>query len=180
MSKPLITVVGSFVVGMTMRTTHMPIFGESLFGSDFDLGPGGKGSNQAVAVPRLGATVSFAGIIGNDQLGTIATDLYRQEGVDTTYLRTSTQAQTAVGFVILNAAGENGILVDLGANRLMDVAFVDQVEAQIARSDVVMSVLEVPVAAARRAMQLGKRHGVRTILNPTPGHPDRRYIVVLC
>ena len=168
MTKAVITVVGSFVVGMTMRTTRMPIFGEPLFGSDFDLGPGGKGSNQAVAVARLGATASFAGIIGSDPLGAIASDLYRQEGIDTTYLRTSTQAQTAVGFIILNAAGENGILVDPGANRLMDVAFVDQVEAQIARSDVVMSVLEIPVAAATRAMQLGKRHGVRTILNPAP------------
>lgn len=75
---------------------------------------------------------------------------------------------TGVGFIILNPEGENGIILDMGANELLDGAFVDQVEEQIARSDVVMSVLEIPVEAAARAMALGKKHGVRTILNPAP------------
>ncbi|MCB0156309.1 MAG: ribokinase, partial [Anaerolineae bacterium] len=76
MSKPIITVVGSFAVGMTLRTSHMPIFGETLLGADFDMGPGGKGSNQAVGTARLGANSFFAGIIGTDKLSEIATDLY--------------------------------------------------------------------------------------------------------
>ena len=71
MSKSLITVVGSFAVGMTIRTSHMPIFGETLLGTDFDMGPGGKGSNQAVGTARLGASSYFAAIIGNDKLGEI-------------------------------------------------------------------------------------------------------------
>ena len=54
MSKPTITIVGSFLVGMTIRTSHMPVFGETLIGTDFDMGPGGKGSNQGVGVARLG------------------------------------------------------------------------------------------------------------------------------
>ncbi|HMR65109.1 MAG TPA: PfkB family carbohydrate kinase, partial [Anaerolineae bacterium] len=83
MSKPIITVVGSFAVGMTLRTSHMPVFGETLLGTDFDMGPGGKGSNQAVGTARLGAASYFAGIIGQDKLGEIATDLYAREGVDT-------------------------------------------------------------------------------------------------
>ena len=168
MTKPVITVVGSFAVGMTLRTQRMPVFGETLVGSDFDMGPGGKGSNQAVGVARLGALAYFAGIIGADRLGEVATDLYGREGVDTTWLQRTTAMATGVGFIILNAEGENGIVLDMGANELMDSAYVDQVEAQIARSDVVMSVLEIPVAAAARAMELGKKHGVRTILNPAP------------
>ncbi|MEM7129761.1 MAG: ribokinase [Chloroflexota bacterium] len=168
MTKPIITVVGSFAVGMTMRTQHMPIFGETLIGSDFDMGPGGKGSNQAVATARLGAQAAFAGIIGADKLGEIATDLYAQEGVDTTYLQTTSTTATGVGFIILNEVGENGIILDMGANEAMDAAFVDQLEDQLARSDVVMSVLEIPVEAAARAMALGKKHGVKTILNPAP------------
>ena len=168
MKGPLITVVGSFVVGMTLRTQRMPIFGETLIGSDFDMGPGGKGSNQAVATARLRARAAFAGLIGNDQLGEIATALYAQEGVDTTYLQRTGTASTGAGFIILNQAGENGIVIDMGANEGMDGAFVDQLEDQIARSDVVMSVLEIPVEAAARAMALGRRHGVRTILNPAP------------
>jgi ribokinase len=171
MAKPIITIVGSFAVGMTLRTSRMPLFGETLVGADFDMGPGGKGSNQAVATARLGANSYFAGIIGDDKLGEIATDLYRQEGVDTTYLKKTQAMATGVGFIILNEAGENGIILDMAANKLMEPAFVDQVEAQIARSSIVMTVLELPVPAAARAMALGRKHGVHTILNPAPAAP---------
>jgi ribokinase len=171
MAAPVITVVGSFAVGMTLRTSRMPHFGETLLGADFDMGPGGKGSNQAVAAARLGAHASFAGIIGDDKLGEIATELYAAEGVDTTYLHRTPALATGVGFIILNEAGENGIILDMAANKLMDPAFVDGVEEQIRRSSVVMTVLELPVPAAARAMELGRRHGVRTILNPAPAAP---------
>lgn len=171
MSKPRITVVGSFAVGMTLRTSRMPVFGETLFGSDFDMGPGGKGSNQAVGTARLGAESYFAGIIGDDRLGEIATDLYAREGVSTDYLLKTDKMATGVGFIILNEAGENGIVLDMGANEMMDAAFADKVEDQIAKSDIVMSVLEIPVEAAARAMELGKRHGTQTILNPAPATP---------
>jgi ribokinase len=171
MVAPVITVVGSFAVGMTIRTSHMPHFGETLVGADFDMGPGGKGSNQAVAAARLGAHAYFAGIIGDDKLGEIATDLYAREGVDTTYLHKTTAMATGVGFIILNEQGENGIILDMAANKLVDPAFVDRAEEQIRHSSVVMSVLELPVPAAARAMELGRRHGVRTILNPAPAAP---------
>lgn len=171
MLNPIITVVGSFAVGMTIRTSHMPIFGETLLGADFDMGPGGKGSNQAVGTARLGATSYFAGIIGQDKLGEIALDLYNREGVDTTYLHQTDRMATGVGFIILNQAGENGIILDMSANTLMDRAFVEQLDDHIARSEVVMSVLEIPVEAAIRAMELGQKHAVKTILNPAPAQP---------
>ena len=177
MTQPIITVVGSFIVGMTLRTSRMPIFGETLIGSDFDMGPGGKGSNQAVGVARLGAESYFAGIIGADKLGEIAADLYAAEGVNTQHLHQTNEMATAAGFIILNQAGENGIIIDTGPNRLLDAAFVDRVEAQIGASDVVMSVLEIPVEAAARAMELGRRRDVRTLLNPAPATPlDRRVL----
>lgn len=163
-----ITVVGSFAVGLTIRTQRMPVFGETLIGSDFDMGPGGKGSNQAVAAARLGAHASFCGIVGDDKLADIALDLYAAEGVDTTWLKKSTTMATGVGVIILDEGGRNGIILDMSANKLMDAAFVDGLEQQIARSDAVMTVLEIPVPAAARAMELGRRHGVRTILNPAP------------
>ncbi|MBK8023483.1 MAG: ribokinase [Chloroflexi bacterium] len=168
MSKPIITVVGSFAVGLTIRTPHMPIFGETLRGSDFDMGPGGKGSNQAVGTARLGAESYFVGLVGEDKLADIGLDLYKAEGVNTSYLRRTAEKATGVGFIILNTQGENFIILDMAANTLMDAAFVDVAEEQIARSKVVMSVLEIPVEAAARAMELGKKHGVTTILNPAP------------
>lgn len=168
MAKPIITVVGSFAVGMTLRTSRMPIFGETLIGSDFDMGPGGKGSNQAVATSRLGAESYFVGIIGDDKLGEIATDLYAADNVNTRYLKKTREMATGVGFIILNQAGQNGIILDMSANRLMDAAFVDTAEEQIAGSDMVMSVLEIPAVGAARAMELGRKHGVKTLLNPAP------------
>jgi ribokinase len=168
MAKPVITVVGSFAVGMTLRTARMPIFGETLIGSDFDMGPGGKGSNQAVATSRLGAESYFVGIIGDDKLGEIATDLYAADNVNTRYLKKTRDMATGVGFIILNQAGQNGIILDMSANELIDAAFVDTAEEQIARSDMVMSVLEIPAVGAARAMELGREHGVKTLLNPAP------------
>jgi ribokinase len=168
MQKPIITVVGSFAVGMTLRTSRMPIFGETLIGSDFDMGPGGKGSNQAVGLARLGATSHFVGIIGDDKLGEIATDLYMQEGVNTRYLMKTRELATGVGFIILDQNGRNGIILDMSANRLMNEEFVALSEEQIARSQVVMSVLEIPPAAAGEAMALGRKNGILTMLNPAP------------
>lgn len=171
MQKPIITVVGSFAVGMTIRTSRMPIFGETLIGSDFDMGPGGKGSNQAVATSRLGAEAHFVGIIGDDKLGEIATDLYALENVKTDYLKKTQELATGVGFIILDQGGQNGIILDMSANKLMDARFVDAVEGQIARSKVVMSVLEIPLDAAARAMELGRKHAALTVLNPAPALP---------
>lgn len=168
MSKPIITVVGSFAVGMTIRSDRIPVIGETLFGKDFDMGPGGKGSNQAVGVAKLGADSFFAGIIGNDKLGEIAVDLYAKEGVDTTHLAKTDKGATGVGIIMLNAKGENCIILDMGANKLMDHHFVDSVEDQIAQSDLIMTVLEIPLEAASRAMELGKKHNKCTILNPAP------------
>jgi ribokinase len=168
MQKPIITVVGSFAVGMTLRTSRMPIFGETLIGSDFDMGPGGKGSNQAVGVARLGAASHFVGIIGDDKLGEIAIDLYMQEGVNTRYLMKTKELATGVGFIILDQNGRNGIILDMSANRLMNKEFVALAEEQIARSQVVMSVLEIPLAAAGEAMALGRKNGILTVLNPAP------------
>jgi ribokinase len=177
---PRITVVGSFAVGLTIRAPQLPIFGETMLGTDFDMGPGGKGSNQAVATARLGARSSLVTAIGTDKLAGIAIDLYAAEGVNTDFVEVRTERATGVGFIILNEQGNNFIILDMGANELLDAASVDRAEARIAESDVVMSVLEIPMEAASRAMELGRRHGARTILNPAPARalPDSIFAYV--
>ena len=168
MSRPVVTVVGSFAVGMTLCTQRMPVFGETLVGSQFDMGPGGKGSNQAIAAARLGAESHFVGIIGTDPLGKIARALYDEEGVHTEHLVETTKKTTGVGFIIVNPDGRNGIILDMGANELIDRPFVRKAEILIARSNVVLSVLEIPLEGAAEAMVLGRKYGVKTILNPAP------------
>jgi ribokinase len=174
MAGPTITVIGSFAVGLTIRASKLPIFGETMLGSDFDMGPGGKGSNQAVATARLGAQSALLAILGKDKLAGIATDLYAAEGVDASLVTSRGERGTGVGFIILNHTGENFIILDMGANELMDAEAVDAGETRITRSDVVMTVLEVPTVAAAHAMELGRRHGVKTVLNPAPARqlPD--------
>lgn len=163
-----ITVVGSFAVGLTIRTETMPVFGQTILGSDFDFGPGGKGSNQAVGAARLGAAASLVTCLGKDELAGVADALYAAEGVDTRFIERTDERATGAGMIILNSEGDNFIILDMGANDLMDAAFVDRARGRIAQSDIVMSVLEIPVEAAHRAMELGKAEGARTILNPAP------------
>lgn len=166
--RPVVTVVGSFAVGLTLRAPRFPVAGETLIGSDFDMGPGGKGSNQAVGAARLGAESHFVACIGTDLFGDLAVKLYADEGVQTAHLHRSQARNTGVGFITLNAAGDNHIVLDMGANELLAPADVDAAEELIAQSDVVLSVLEIPPASAGRAMELARRHGVTAILNPAP------------
>src|SRR3954466_14776291 len=84
--RPVITVVGSFLVGLTLRAPRFPVAGETLIGSDFDMGPGGKGSNQAVGAARLGAASHLVAVVGTDDFGSMATRPYQQEGVETAHL----------------------------------------------------------------------------------------------
>jgi ribokinase len=151
-----VTVVGSFAVGMTIRAPRFPVAGETLVGREFDMGPGGKGSNQAVGAARLGARSHLVAKIGQDSLGEMAVDLYREEGVGTRHLTRTTERATGVGLITLNEAGENHIIIDLGANLLLAPGDVDAAEDQIAASNVVLSVLEIPVETAARAMELAR------------------------
>jgi ribokinase len=169
--RPRLTVVGSFAVGLTLRAPRFPVAGETLLGTDFDMGPGGKGSNQAVGAARLGADSHLVAVIGTDLFGNVAVKLYAEEGVGTAHLRRTGERNTGVGFITLNAAGQNHIVLDMGANHLLSPADVDQAEDLIASSQAVLSVLEIAPETAAHALQLGRQHGVTTLLNPAPAQP---------
>src|SRR5260370_6072441 len=124
--RPIITVVGSFAVGLTLRAPRFPVAGETLIGSDFDMGPGGKGSNQAVGAARLGAESHLVAVIGADAFGQVALDLYLREMVEAAHVRRTAERNTAVGVITLNAAGENQIVPDMSANHLLGGEDVDQ------------------------------------------------------
>jgi ribokinase len=168
MSDAKVTVIGSFAVGLTLRADRFPVKGETVIGRDFDQGPGGKGSNQAVQVARLGGDVEFVGQIGEDSFGDIATKLYAEEKVGTTYLMRTSERNTGLGFIVLNAEGDNFIILDPGANGLFSPAHVDKAADRIKQSKVVMTQLEIPVTTAAYGLKLGKQAGATTILNPAP------------
>jgi ribokinase len=167
---PRITVVGSYATGLTMKVKRLPSTGETLLGTGYRVDYGGKGSNQAVGCARLGAKVSFVAKIGKDAFGEMALGLYRDEGMDVAYVRQTADAPTGVGFIVVEAAsGSNCIVLDPGANELLTAA--DVSEAAFNSSAVVLTQLEIPVAAAEAALARGRARGAVTILNPAPVRP---------
>ena len=180
---PRIVVVGSFVVGLTIRVPRQPVLGEGLIGDLFDLGPGGKGTNQAVAAARQGAHVDLVACIGDDIFAEIAVHLYQREHISLDHVHRIPDVNTGVGLVTLLPSGENSIVGHLGANMHMRPEHVDAAESLIAQSDVVMTQYEVPFESVSRAMELGHKHKKLTIWNPAPAKTfDRemlKYVDVL-
>lgn len=162
-----IAVVGSYGAGLTMRVPRVPVAGETLSGGDFSSGHGGKGSNQAVAAARLGAQVSLLSAVGPDQFGTAARQLWAEEGVDATGVRTA-DAATMVGVILVEANGENRIVIAPGALDQLTPADVERFADRIVDADIVVVSLEIPLPVATAALRLAHANGVRTLLNPAP------------
>ena len=171
MSNSAVAIVGSFVVGLTLRADRFPVAGETVLARDFDRGPGGKGSNQAVQVARLGTSVEFIGVIGDDDFGRIGSLLYVDEGVRTTHLEVTSERNTGVGFIILDPSGDNRILLDPGSNDLFSPAHVRAASSALSQASVVMTQLEIRAETANEGLKQGRAAGCTTILNPAPARP---------
>lgn len=180
MSIPKITVVGSYATGLAMKVDRLPSPGETVLGSGYRVDYGGKGSNQAVGCARLGAEVSFVARIGQDNFGAMALQLYRDEGIDTAFVRQSAQHPTGVGFILIEEeSGNNCIALDPGANELLTPADVTGCASALGNSRILLTQLEIPVAAAEAALAMGQANGSVTILNPAPVRPLPRSVLGL-
>ena len=166
-----IFVVGSYVQGLTIRVPRMPVLGENVVGDSFDIGPGGKGSNQAIAAARLGADVKLLACLGDDVFGDMALKVYAEEGIGREHIHRLPNINSGVGFVNILPDGENWITVDMGANMRMRPAQVSQCAGIIAESDILMTQFEVPPETVATALAAGKAVGALTILNPAPARP---------
>ena len=172
MTVPRIIVVGSYATGLTLRVERLPSPGETVLASGYRVDYGGKGSNQAVGCARLGLEVVFLAKIGEDDFGQMALRLYREEGIDTGFVQRVAQHHTGVGFILVEAnTGNNCIALDPGANEQLSAADVARCEPAMKSAAVVLTQLEIPVAAAEAALSLGRAQGAITILNPAPVRP---------
>lgn len=171
MAKARVAIVGSYAVGLFMRTVRAPAPGETVEGSEFAEFHGGKGSNQAVGCARLGAEPTFLACIGNDGAGDKAMALYQAEGVNTDSVIRHPTLPTGVGFIIVEESGENLITVDFGANRALLPANVEAHRDVIQASKAVVVQMEIPPETAMSAMRVGRECGVITVLNPAPYQP---------
>jgi ribokinase len=173
MSKNVL-VMGSFVADTAYRATRLPAWGETLMGSGFALGPGGKGSNQAVAAARaLGskATVQFLSKLGDDAFGQLARTTWAAAGIDDSLVGTCDTPTGAAAILIDEARGENAIIVVPGACFTLTPAEVDAAAAAIRSASVFLTQLELPLNTVERGLQIARAAGVPTILNPAPAQP---------
>ena len=177
MTKP-ISILGIFVADLTFRTDRMPNKGETFIGNSFKLGPGGKGSNQAVATRRAGAETIFITKIGKDTFGEMAMKLYADEGINAEYVWEIADMATGAASILVNEeTSENLIIVVPGAADDMVPEDLETAEAGIAKSSFFMASLEVPIPVMQRGLEVAKRNGIPTILNPAPAAilPDLVY-----
>jgi ribokinase len=163
-----VLVMGSFVADCAFRAARLPAWGETLMGSGFALGPGGKGSNQAVACARAGAATQFLSKLGDDAFGKMARDIWKSAGIDDSLVSTCDTATGAAAILIDEARGENAIIVVPGACFTLTPAEVDAAASAIASASVFLTQLELPLDAVERGMTIARAAGVPTILNPAP------------
>jgi ribokinase len=158
---------------------RMPRPGETVHGRKFVIGPGGKGSNQAVAAARLGAEVTFVGRVGQDVFSEIALRTWAQEGINTQYVIRDPENGTGVAPIFVDDTGENSIVVILGANLTFSNVDIDAAAEVIAQADVVVTQLEINYDATAYALKVAKEKGARTILNPAPAGQLPRDVLAL-
>lgn len=162
-----IAVVGSYGVGMTMRMGRVPSAGETLVGGAYASGPGGKGSNQAIGIARLGAQVSLLTAVGADSMASDARALWARERVSADHVVTS-NSPTMVGFILVEENGENRIIIAPGALDDLTAAHVETFRAQIAEADMLVVSMEIPMDAAAAALRIAREEATPTLLNPAP------------
>jgi ribokinase len=175
-----VAILGIFVADLAFRAARMPGIGETVAGSGFKMGPGGKGSNQAVAAARLGVPVTFISKIGRDEFGTVAAATWRKEGIAARVVETADQPTGAAFIYVNDVTGENAIIVVPGAAATIGAADVEAAADAIRGAAVFVTQLEQPAAAARRGLEIARAAGVTTLFNPAPAEPLDDALYALC
>ena len=174
-----VAILGIFVADLAFRAGRLPTIGETIIGSGFKMGPGGKGSNQSVAAARLGAKVTIISKLGRDAFGEIALKTWQDEGI----IARAAQSDDATGgaFIFVNHdTGENAIIVYPGAAGTISVADVDAAADTIRGAKVFVTQLEQPIPAAQRGLEIARSAGVVTVFNPAPAVPIPDSIYPFC
>ncbi|KQQ59589.1 MULTISPECIES: ribokinase [Rhizobium/Agrobacterium group] len=175
-----VSILGIFVADTAYLAPRMPVLGETITGSGFAVGPGGKGSNQAVAAARAGGEVSFISKIGRDTFGDLALKTYEAAGV-TAKLTIMDDQPTGAAFIYVNdKTGDNAIIVYAGAAGTIGISDVEAARDTIAQSSVFVTQLEQPVEAARYALDIARAANVTTIFNPAPAETFPAEMYGLC
>ena len=167
-----IIVVGSLNADLVVRTPRFPQPGETISGEDLLIIPGGKGANQAVAAARQGASTAMVGRVGNDSFGPELIGNLKQNDVETSHVQTDAQAATGTAIIVVDAKGQNSIVLSPGGNGRVTPADISDVP--FGDYKLLLLQLEIPTEAVLAAAQRAKESGLRVLLNPAPARalPD--------
>ncbi|WP_342058698.1 ribokinase [Aeromonas sp. OTU364] len=166
-----LVVLGSVNADHVLRVPHFPRPGETLTGHSYQVVPGGKGANQAVAAARLGAEVSFIARIGDDAIGRQMKAGFAADGIEVSAVEQDERLPTGIAIIYVSDEGENSIGLSTEANGALDTAMVRRHEALIAGAHTLLLQLEVPLESVLEAARLARAHGTRVVLNPAPAQP---------
>lgn len=175
-----IVILGVFVADTAYRAERQPRMGETILGKSFKLGPGGKGSNQAVAAARAGGAVRMLTKLGRDTFAEMALATWRGAGVVPDVMQIEGSYTGAAYIFIEEASGNNAIIVSPGAAGTISPADVEGWADAIGRASVFVTQLEQPMPAAVRALEIARAGGARTILNPAPAATLEARTLALC
>lgn len=170
-----IVVVGSANTDLVIHCNKMPLLGETLTGSDFQINAGGKGLNQTVAIAKLGGDVSFLGAVGSDGNGEMLINCLEENGAAFKGLR---MENTPTGVALITVVhGDNFILLDPGANGKLTPQIIEENAQIIAESDFCVLQLEIPMDTICKICEIAKANGTKIVLNPAPYQalPDSLY-----
>ena len=169
MKKKKIVMFGSYVADLTGIAEHLPKAAETVFGDEFKIGPGGKGSNQAVAAHRAGADITIVTKIGRDVFGQLATDFYRKENINTEYVLVDEEKGTGVALICVDQqTGQNQILVIPGACTNFTQSDIDKIRVVLQDADILLAQFEVNMEALAQVIGIAESAGVMVVLNPAP------------
>ena len=166
-----ILVVGSLNADLVVQSPRFPQPGETISGGDLQIIPGGKGANQAVAAARQAASVSMLGRVGNDSFGPVLINNLKQNHVDTSHVQIS-QSATGTAIIVVDANGQNSIVLSPGGNG--QVSRADVANVSFSEYKLLLLQLEIPIETVLAAARGAKENGLRVLLNPAPAHslPD--------
>ena len=174
MASKRITVVGSANIDLTFRATRLPRPGETVFGTTYHQGFGGKGANQAVAAARLGGLVSFVGRVGADDFGRSMADQLTHEGIDLQFLTHDPERPTGTAAILVDDAGENAIVGVPGANLGLLPEHIRDATELLQRSAIILAPCETMIETIVKVFQIAHGGGRLCIFNPAPARmlPD--------
>ena len=182
MAQSSILVVGSLNMDEVVRVPRLPALGETLLGAgSLKLVPGGKGANQAVAMARLGGSVTMAGRVGNDPFGEQLLQALQADGINTDLVLVDKKEASGVGFIFLAPDGENAIIVASGSNMQVgsDEEQMSRIHAVLQGVQALVLQLEIPLPIVQQMIEAGHQAEIRVVLNVAPAQPLSKELLKL-